>query len=398
MRILIFAPNGGASLSTGGGTNFVLKQASVLIELGHDVTLAGFHALSISDLLRLHEIPLPIPPRICSSGTTYHYSVFRRLPFKLSPYDALLHPGFPGWVRDVFNTVQPEAVWFHDDIPSAALDFVGRVPYYLYVHYPMAARTTQICPSLMRSRSESWNDRLLQTLGSLILCESPTDFCEETWTNSTVTSRAIRRAWGSDATCVPTYVQVQQSDPRRQHGRSMTIVAVGTFSTGKNYTDLIRGFAASKHRGWRLRVLGHSRDGAYLAQLRRLIRQLGVADTVDLIVDPRHDELREIISDASVAVQPARFEPFGLALLESMATGLAGIAFKGEFSGSWSDILLSGKSGLGFESHRELGALFDLLDSDRAALRELQSKGLGRASDFSRSDLMAACVRTHGRR
>lgn len=397
MKILIFAPNGGASLSTGGGTNFVLKQASVLIDLGHEVILAGFHTLPLSELVEIHGIPLPNPPRICSNGATHYYNAFRHMPLKFSPYDALLHPGFPRWVRSVFHTVQPDAVWFHDDIPSAALDFVGQTRFYLYVHYPSAGRTIQICPQLARSLPESWNDWIIQTLGSLIICDSPADICEEVWANSSVTARAIRKAWGLDAMYVPTYVQARPNAHRNPLCEPMTIVAIGTFNMGKNYTDLIHGFACSRHIGWRLKVLGHSRDGSYLTRLRRLIRRLGVTNSVDLIIDPKREEIQTITANASVVVQPAKFEPFGLALLESMTCGLAGVAFRGEYTGGWCDILSRGRFGLGFETYQELGALFDLLDGDRATLQDLQTKGINRASDFSRSNLSAACERIHGR-
>ncbi len=395
MRILIFAPNGGVSLSTGGGVNLVLKQAEALAGLGHHVTLAGFHALPREELERTHAIALPTAVQILPGTVTTAYNALRAVPLKLSAYNAMFDPRFVRWVEGVLDRERPDAVWFHDDIPQVVLRRRPRTRFYLYVHYPLAGRDPRTCPALTRSTAEAANDAVLHALSPLSVVAHPFEVCEGVWTNSTVTARVVERIWGRPGNYLPTYV-TESGDGHEGGPRERTIVAVGAFSPGKNYTTLVEGFARARLPGWRLQIAGHERDRRYVARLRALVARRGAERSVELHLSPGRDELRQMVAHADLAVQAAQFEPFGLALLEAMAEGLGPIAYRGPFSGSWLDILREGEFGRGFESVEELAGCFEELASDRAKVEKLKAQGRDRARAFDKGAFVQRFEEIHG--
>lgn len=396
MRILVFAPNAGASLSTGGGVNFVLKQASALTELGHEVTLAGFHALPAAELSQIHSVDLPPSVRIVSARSTLAYRTARVAPVKLSAYDMLLDPRFRGWIGSTIREARPEAIWFHDDIPASALAHRGSTPFFLYVHFPLRGHSSSVCPAMVRSPTERANDELLRALDKLLVVPNPFDVCEGVWTNSSVTSRVVSRVWGPGAVYLPTYVP----PPRRSEGgapaRSHSVVAVGTFGPGKGYDDLVDGFSAARIDGWRLQIVGHERGRSYLERLRRKIQTLRMGGRIELVVSPDREALQAIVQAADAVVQAARFEPFGLSLLEGMAFGLGGLARRGEFSGGWLDILAEGQFGLGFGDPRELADQLARIAASPELLAGLRDKAFARAGEFGRDRFVARFREIHG--
>lgn len=395
MKVLILAPNGGVSLSTGGGVNFVLKQAYTLDRLGHEVTIAGFHSLPREDLSRIHSVQISRNVKIASAASTTSYNAFRAVPVKLSAYNALLDPRFRHWIERLFESVEPEAVWFNDDIPRVASRYRKRCRFYLYVHFPLAGRTTRVTPLVDRTAVERLNDIALRATSSLYLVNNPFDLCDGVWTNSTVTSRVVHLVWGQDGVYLPTYVLNQGSHIVKSGDHS--VISIGSFTKGKNYAQLIEGFAKARPANWKLQVAGHERDGLYIKGLRRLIRRLEVEDSVELVVSPSGEHLHQLVNQASLVVHPARFEPFGLALLEAMSAGLGAVAFRGAYSGGWLDILDQGKYGRGFNTSADLAEQLTHLAHDGQNLAELQEQARARAAMFSQSIYERRMEEIHGR-
>ena len=91
----------------------------------------------------------------------------------------------------------------------------------------------------------------------------------------------------------------------------------------KNCEGLLRAFAAAKaDLGDRqLVVVGPGRDVEYVAELRGLADQLGIAQDVVWVGGVRLEETVDFYRCADVFVYPSFNETFGLPLLEAMATG-----------------------------------------------------------------------------
>ncbi|OYY17345.1 MAG: hypothetical protein B7Y59_12670 [Burkholderiales bacterium 35-55-47] len=104
---------------------------------------------------------------------------------------------------------------------------------------------------------------------------------------------------------------------------SSVIVATGRLVHEKGFDLLLYAFSivVKKHPSWRLVILG---DGAERGSLQSLASSLNLEDSVQFqgyVSNPG-----KWMAEASIAVQPSRFEGFPNSLLESMAYGLAIIA------------------------------------------------------------------------
>jgi glycosyltransferase involved in cell wall biosynthesis len=89
----------------------------------------------------------------------------------------------------------------------------------------------------------------------------------------------------------------------------------------KNCDGLLRGFAAAKPKlgGRQLVVVGPGRDVEYVAQLRALSDELGVADDIVWVGGVPLEETVHFYRAADVFVYPSFNETFGLPILEAMA-------------------------------------------------------------------------------
>jgi glycosyltransferase involved in cell wall biosynthesis len=91
----------------------------------------------------------------------------------------------------------------------------------------------------------------------------------------------------------------------------------------KNCEGLLRAFAAAKSElgDRQLAVVGPGRDVAYVAELKALAEQLGIADDVVWVGGVPLEETVQFYRAADVFVYPSFNETFGLPILEAMAAG-----------------------------------------------------------------------------
>jgi glycosyltransferase involved in cell wall biosynthesis len=387
VKVLIFAPNAGISLSQGGGTNFVLKQARALARLGHQITLAGYHALPLATLERNHGVDLgPIrgSVRIRGGPGARAFATQRRLPGKPSPYLALLDPRVGNWLRSTLEREDPDLVWFHDDVPRAVRGASPRARRLLYVHFPLQARSATVVPALRTSRSpgEAAQDALLRRLASRLVETDVPAVCEQVQANSSVTAEACSKVWSIRPTIVPTY-----APPRAppNGGRRPSAISVATFQPGKQLETIVEGFRGHRGLGSRLQLFGHGRDPAYLARLQR---SAGGDRRIRFEVDAPRPRLEEALGTARSIVAAPVFEPFGLGVLEGMQAGATPVVREGPGSGPWLDLLGEGRWGHGFRSIAELTDRFDRLFSDPGPTPP-DLRAARRAESFSEERLMA---------
>lgn len=393
MRVLIFAPNAGVSLSTGGGSNFAVKQADLLAELGHEVTLAGYHSLSAVDLEQIHGIPLAhrangAPVQVIGGLSNFAFEAVRRVPVKLSPYFVLGDPRFRRWIRRTIERSRAEVIWFHDDIPASALPSRNHARVLLYIHFPVRGRDPRFLPQ--RKVRDQPDERMLGWLvrrtAAKLVVTNPFDWAEAVWANSTVTADIGQQLWAHRPAYVPTYVAPRPATENTGR-RTRRILSIGAFERGKEYELLLDAFQghACAGEGWEIDMFGHSRDAAYLDSLRRLSRRDGLSARAEFHVDAPRVELDAALRRSAVYVHAASFEPFGLSVVEAMAEGIVPVVRKGPFSGPWRDIVAEGEWGVGFSTPEELyGALSERLPKE---LPELARRARLRSGTFSRDRL-----------
>lgn len=385
MRILIFAPNAGASLSTGGGVGSTLRQATMLSELGHDVTVAGYHAYDRATLERIHGLRIPEEIALRHGTGMNLPRMAGGLGVKLSAYNLLLVPGFREWAVSTLKASAPELVWFHDDIPACLEDHLGGLRVFTYVHYPFEARTSAFLPPVndARSLTERVNETLLQQ--TRIVSRRTGRISEMTWTNSSFTRSVVERLWaGAHATILPlTYV-----DPPRPVSRyGQSVVAIGSFSRNKSYETLIDGFLGSELDSWDLVLIGHARDPRYLSRLRKRSER-AASESKRVLFLPGRDERRRGSVDRRLEHPgpPGDRRAVRILVARGMSSGLAAITRRSEWSGAWTDILERGTWGLGFDTSEELSERL----TEAARSSSLRSKSLERAGQFTRSSVRSA--------
>jgi glycosyltransferase involved in cell wall biosynthesis len=105
----------------------------------------------------------------------------------------------------------------------------------------------------------------------------------------------------------------------------------------KNLDVLLRAFARLSCDA-RLQIVG---DGPAAPDLERLARELGVAGRVELL--GLRDDVPELLRRADAYVHPTRYEGFGNAIAEAMASGLAVVATR---AGGIPELVEPGVSGI----------------------------------------------------
>jgi glycogen(starch) synthase len=181
-----------------------------------------------------------------------------------------------------------------------------------------------------------------------------------------------------------------QSDPQGRNDLRPTILFAGRLQYEKGVQVLLEAMPEIARRvpGVNLIVAG---NGTYRRELEELTADLGIEDLVRFEGFVEEDRLRSLYRSADVAIVPSLYEPFGLVVLEAMASGTPVVAAN---TGGLREIL----------NHEETGLLFppgDAGELARTATRVLKDSSLGgRLAREARSALAArgswttAAVRT----
>jgi glycosyltransferase involved in cell wall biosynthesis len=144
---------------------------------------------------------------------------------------------------------------------------------------------------------------------------------QEVWVPSSMTADLLRKRFGLTPRRVPYCFDSRRFTPLPQLKDSPpTLLTVGRFKAHKNQAATLR--AASRlGSDVQVRLIGRGPDHA---TLKRAARSLGVNCRIDTQVDDVG--VADAYRRASVAVCPSRFEGFGLAPVEAIASGTPAVA------------------------------------------------------------------------
>lgn len=255
-----------------------------------------------------------------------------------------------------------DLVIFFDDIPKSVQELRKVL---VYVHYPHAARMilNELVPYRYRY---SFKGKILWKLHSLLFKQ-----CFLTsWNkqnifaiaNSTLTQDHVAKALKPmHLTKVYPPVQVEQIIrymKKNNAAKEDLVVYVGRIQPEKGVDDIIKALALVKNTSIRTRIMGFLFDERYLKHLISLTRSLGVERRIEIITNATREMILESLARAKVLVHPARYEPFGIAIVEGMAAGCVAIVRR-RFNGPWLDIVKEGKYGFGFSNMKELAEIIE---------------------------------------
>ena len=132
-----------------------------------------------------------------------------------------------------------------------------------------------------------------------------------------------RRNWHEldNVTTIPNPLNVFPTIESNQSARK--VIAAGRYCYQKGFDLLLRAWAIvnEKHKDWRLDIYGAGNNVEY----KHLANTLNICQNVG--INPPTDNIYAKYADASIFVFSSRFEGFGMALLEAMATKLAVVSF-----------------------------------------------------------------------
>lgn len=385
-RALVVAPNAGVSLSYGGGCKVAVDMAEALLESGYMVGLAAFHGLSPGELERLHGVNLG---RFGGSVRTFYFvspesggtTPIDRLSRLLPTYMGVMPLALTGHLGHIMSGLDPSITVFHDDVPSHLRGVLRRRRSLLYAHFPMAARLNLGDPEERETEplARKLADFLMRPLlRQLIAATNPP--CELTVANSTVTRKYIISMWGLEDVDV-LYPSIESRVYRCSPRKENLLVSVGALQPNKRFGEVVD--ALSKVRfSLRYVIIGHLREASYYSRLMSSIAGAGLKRQVLVQPNMSRAAMIDALSRAKIVVHASRFEPFGLSVLEGMASGCVPIVYRGETSGPWIDILDKGEYGLGFRSQEELAENIERIMSDEKVRRYYAEKAIARSREF----------------
>jgi len=151
-------------------------------------------------------------------------------------------------------------------------------------------------------------------------------------------------------------------------GVSNIILFMGGYSKRKGIHILLKAIAEIKERDWVLIIIGGG-DLKSKKEMMKLINSLNIKNRIINFSNISRQLLKSILFEADIFVHPALYEPFGITILEAMATGKPIIATK---TGGIPEILAN--SGILISiSSKELKNALETLISD-VELRKKYSK------------------------
>lgn len=134
--------------------------------------------------------------------------------------------------------------------------------------------------------------------------------------------RLMEKSLPRDYLVIPNGVDLdcfkQISADHKEH----SILYAGRLQKSKNVQTVIKALAQTDMRGWRFDIVG---DGPYRENLEVLVRELGLGNAVRFHgwIDNGTEELMDYYRKAALFVSQSRFESFGLAVVEAIASGCA---------------------------------------------------------------------------
>lgn len=184
---------------------------------------------------------------------------------------------------------------------------------------------------------------------------------------------------------MPNPVSFDSKEYDKKCTRSKILLTVGRLSSEKNYSSLLRIWAMveSKHKDWKLRIVG---DGAEMPNLQQLAKKLKITDSVEFA--GYSSKVREEMLKAQIFALTSLYEGFGLVLLEAATCGLPVISYKTPYGPE--DIIKEGKTGIlvDYLNESEFAEKLDALMSDKQLQRKMGIEAQKGVTEYSIDAIM----------
>ena len=361
MRVAIIYDFG---VNKGGGDFVMLNIAEALSDMNYDVSLVTSDPYGLYEVAEFFD---KNPPNV-----DIHHVKIPRL---------LRHPYTIAYMANRIKNESYDVYIVSDDVPRCISNKRG----ICYIHYPHAARfrfreyVATKYKTTLRGRI-AW--RTHKTLFPRLYL---TDKKPESWlliANSVVTRRHVAETFHLNVRDVvllnPPVAARKINEMWRNSSlkKENLIVCIGRFEFEKRFTDVLQALARLKKRvDVRLSLIGFACDERHMLEV---IRALRLEENVELLVNANRRILINRLLRAKALVHPSPHEPFGIAVIEGMASGCIPIIRRG-VNGPWIEIIQRGRYGFGFSSIKELMIIlekavkcYENFDNKNIILRSLE--------------------------
>ena len=310
--------------------------------------------------------------------------------YVLPPYKTKL---LPSTYENVLTWILRDVINFNLIIKNKGYDVIiitkpSLVPAFadiIYIHFPMFIPVFKLLyyPDKfvynVVNRTLSMPVALLEKL--LISLSPILDYKPVVLTNSTFSSLIIRKFLKINPLILYPPVAVERLLPLSvNEKREDIVVTISRIDPSKNLGIVID--VAKKVRSAKFTIIGTLSSYSYYHTLIREIKRNHLGERIKILVNVDEDQKIDILRRAKVYLHTMKYEHFGIAVVEGMATGLIPIVHKR--GGPWLDIVERGRYGFGFENLDDIVNTIEfILGLDRDTLRELQSSVAERAKAFS---------------
>jgi alpha-1,2-mannosyltransferase len=204
--------------------------------------------------------------------------------------------------------------------------------------------------------------------------------------NSLFIKRIVASSLKTDAQIISPPVDVNyflQLD--NNHDRKDEIITLSGYSP-KRRLDRVPIIASHSKLGHFL-IIGKTDEysSVTIQKLKTMIKQLGLDDRVQLMVNVPRPNLRKALSEAKIYLHAMPNEHFGTAIVEAMASGCIPIVHKS--GGPWLDILeqKQGEYGYAYETLEDASEYIDLLLRNENLRKETASRVINRSMKYDAS-------------
>ena len=391
MKAILVAPNLGASFAGGGGSSVAANVAQTMLENNIRVSSVALSGYSKQILDELHGTEL----FAYGNRLSFNHLIKRRFRNRgayriASSYaTSLMLFGFHYYLSHKIKQVKPDIIWFNDDVPRLCERILKDQYTIQYINFSFKTRLRVRVDEQWenyeeRGKSPKNEYGYVPRMAQLLVGEKSLS-CDTIIANSSVTNRYIKKT-NPDLNPLIIHPPVRIPDYVSAEKKLVQIAAIGAFRPNKRFGDIIRALYLSRKQNLRLIIAGLRDDDNYLNYLRCLVKSLGLQNRVLLITNATTSVISKVLAESSIIVSAARFEPFGIAIVEGMGNGCIPIVFEGKDSGPWIEITKSGKYGYGFKDVEELSMILQNASKDYSKSSRVELRT--RALQFSRLKFM----------
>ncbi len=208
-------------------------------------------------------------------------------------------------------------------------------------------------------------------------------------TNSLFMKRILKKYLGWNT--VVLHPPIKINDFYTSERKENVVVTVSRYVPGKELYKVL--LVARKVPDAKFIVVGRTYDKSYLSTLLRIRDSLHLQGRVKLLSDLSRDQLLDLLSRAKVYLHTKRREPFGMSVVEVMASGCVPVVPKE--GGPWTDILdeKDGVYGYSYRSIEEAAMHIKRLISEDSLRERISKRCIEKARSFSREVFHKRIVR-----